>query len=137
MYVTTNEGKIEYVAASPYIVHAEMNKLYADIEHLLSAHLSMQEVFYYASLLHLVFVKIHPFEDGNGRTGRLIEKWFLAEKLGEKAWLIQSEKNYYSKHQTYYNNIRLLGLEYEELDYPKALRFLMMLPQSLIINEAK
>ncbi|NBB22878.1 hypothetical protein GVN20_26210 [Runella sp. CRIBMP] len=135
MYVTTDDGRIEYVAASPYLVIAEMGKFYTDLDNLLSATLSIQEVFYYASLLHLVFVKIHPFDDGNGRTARLIEKWFLAEKLGEKAWLIQSEKNYYLKHQAYYKNLRMLGLEYENLDYLKALPFILMLPQSLIINE--
>lgn len=132
MYVTTDDGRIEYVAASPFIVGSEMNKFYLDLEHLLSMDLTIQEIFYYAAFLHLVFVKIHPFDDGNGRTGRLIEKWFLAEKLGEKAWLIQSEKNYYRNHQTYYRHIRLLGLEYEYLDYAKALPFLTMLPQSLI-----
>lgn len=131
MYVTTNDGRIEYVAASPFLVVTEMDKFYTDLACLLSANLSVQEVFYYASLLHLVFVKIHPFDDGNGRTARLIEKWFLAEKLGEKAWLIQSEKSYYSKHQTYYKNIRLLGLEYEQLDYSTSIPFLVMLPQSL------
>ncbi len=135
MYVTTNDGRIEYVAASPFIVESEMNKFYTDLAFLLSVDLSVQEVFYYASFLHLVFVKIHPFNDGNGRTSRLIEKWFLAEKLGEKAWLIQSEKNYYLQHATYYKNIRLLGLEYQSLDYSKSLSFLAMLPQSLIINE--
>ena len=135
MYVTTNDGRIEYVAASPYLVIAEMEKFYTDLANLLSAKLSIQEVFYYASLLHLVFVKIHPFDDGNGRTARLIEKWFLAEKLGEKAWLIQSEKNYYLNHQAYYNNLRMLGVEYETLDYLKALPFILMLPQALIVNE--
>jgi Fic family protein len=133
MYVTTEEGKIEYVAASPYLVAAEMSKLYAGIQYLISSNLSTQEVFYYASQIHLVFVKIHPFDDGNGRTARLLEKWFLAEKLGEKAWLIQSEKNYYSQHQSYYQNLRRLGLEYEELDYTKALPFHLLLPQSLVM----
>jgi Fic family protein len=132
MYVTTDNGRIEYVAAPPFIVEIEMEKFYADLDLLLSSELSIQEVFYYAALLHLVFVKIHPFDDGNGRTSRLIEKWFLAHHLGEKAWLIQSEKNYYAQHQTYYRNIRLLGLEYEQLDYAKSMPFLTMLPQSLI-----
>ena len=131
MFVITDDGKIEYVAATPDIVQPEMDKLYSDLKMLLNAHLSFIEVFFYASLLHLIFVKIHPFEDGNGRTARLLEKWFLAEKLGAKAWFVQSEKNYYSQHQTYYNNIRKLGLEYPDLDYSQALPFLEMLPKSV------
>ena len=63
-------------------------------------HLTIEETFYFASMIHLMFVKIHPWNDGNGRSARLIEKWFLAQKLGEKAWYIQSEKNYYQNHQT-------------------------------------
>lgn len=133
MFVTTSDGRIEYVAASPFAVKDELTKWYNDLGTLLQKQLTVQEVFYFASLLHLVFVKIHPFDDGNGRISRLIEKWFLAEKLGANAWLIQSEKNYYINHQTYYRNIRLPGLEYDELDYSKALPFLLMLPQSLII----
>jgi Fic family protein len=134
MYVTTPDGRIDYVAASPAVVPAELEKFYADLALLLLENLSLKEVFYFASLLHLVFVKIHPFDDGNGRTARLIEKWFLAEKIGEKAWLIQSEKNYYQHHQLYYKNIKLLGLEYEELNYSNALFFLLMLPESLKLS---
>lgn len=133
MFVITDDGKIEYVAATPDIVSAEMQKLYDDIEFLLNADLSFEEILFYASMLHLIFVKIHPFEDGNGRTGRLLEKWFLAQKLGAKAWFVQSEKYYYSQHQTYYTNIRKLGLEYDDLDYNQALSFLQMLPQSVML----
>ena len=131
MYVTTPDGKIEYVAASPYEIEAEMEKLYNDIDLLLKQELSIQEVFFYASMMHLVFVKIHPWNDGNGRSGRLLEKWFLGQKLGDKAWFVDSERNYYQQHQTYYKNIRALGLEYAELDYSKALPFLLMLPNCL------
>lgn len=134
MFVITPDGKIEYVACLPNLVEKELNKLYADIEVLLKAELSTAEVFFFAALVHLVFVKIHPFEDGNGRTARLLEKWFVAQKLGGKAWFLQSEKLYYNQHQTYYNNIRLLGLEYDTLDYSKALAFLLMLPQALEIR---
>jgi len=131
MYVSTPDGKIEYVAATPNEVESEMKKLYADVDALLSMKMDIRDVFFFASMIHLVFVKIHPFNDGNGRTARLLEKWFLAQKLGEKAWFIQSEKNYYQQHQTYYHNLRALGLEYQDLDYDKAMPFLLMLPNSV------
>lgn len=134
MFVITNDGKIEYIAAEPHTVASEMDRFYHDLEVLVTADLSFDEVFFYASLLHLVFVKIHPFEDGNGRTARLLEKWFIAQKLGEKAWFVQSEKYYYNHHKTYYNNLRALGLEYHELNYGEALPFLQMLAES-VINE--
>lgn len=131
MYVSTPDGRIEYVAASPFEVEDEMKKFYHDVVVLLKMDMSIEEVFFFASFIHLVFVKIHPWNDGNGRSARLIEKWFLAQKLGEKAWFVQSEKMYYQRHQTYYKNIRLLGLEHAELDDNQALPFLLMLPASL------
>ncbi len=131
MFVTTKDGKIEYVACAPGMVKAELNKIYNDIDLLIKANLTFEEVLFFASMIHLVFVKIHPYNDGNGRTARLLEKWFLAQKLGDKAWFVQSEKYYYEQHQTYYANIRLLGLEYEVLDYLKAMPFLGMLVEAL------
>jgi len=131
MFVTTKDGRIEYVAATPIEVPSEMDKLYADLEILLGAELTISETFFFASMLHLVFVKIHPWNDGNGRSARLFEKWFLAQKLGYKSWFVQSEKYYYTQHETYYKNIRALGLEYPDLDYSKALPFLLMLPKSV------
>lgn len=131
MYVATDDGRLEYVATSPYELKAEMEKWFADVEVLLNTSMSAEEVFFYAAMLHLTFVKIHPWNDGNGRSARLIEKWFIAQKLGEKAWLLQSEKNYYNQHALYYTNLRKLGLEYEELDYNQALPFLLMLPNCL------
>lgn len=126
MFVINNEDKIEYVAARPEIVKAELDKLFHDIEVLQHSDLNPFEIFYYASLLHLVFVKIHPFQDGNGRTARLIEKWFLIERIGQKATSVQLEKNYYKNLKDYYTNIRQIGLEYDELDYSKGLDFLLM-----------
>ena len=126
MFVINSDDRIEYVAASPEIVKQEIEKLFDDIKTLLNTNLNYFEIFYYAALLHLVFVKIHPFQDGNGRTARLIEKWFLIEKIGQKAASIQLEKNYFKKLKDYYSNIKKLGLEYEELNYSKSLKFLLM-----------
>jgi len=135
MFVVTDDGRIEYIAASPGEVQSEMGIFFNDLELLLNLEMDFEEVFFFASMLHLVFVKIHPFDDGNGRTVRLLEKWFLAQKLGDKAWFIQSEKGYYEKHNEYYSNIRKLGIEYEHLDYSKGLPFLQMLPYSISNNQ--
>ena len=133
MYVSTPDGKIEYVAATPFEVPGEMEKFYEDITFLLEQELNLKEVFFFAALIHLVFVKIHPWNDGNGRSGRLIEKWFLSQKLGDKSWFVDSERYYYQNHQSYYNNLRALGLEYQNLDYGKAMPFLLMLVNSIAI----
>jgi Fic family protein len=131
MFVTTEDGRVEYVAIAPLALKAEMDKFYADIDVLVKQKLTIAEVFFYAAFIHLVFVKIHPWNDGNGRCARLIEKWFIAQHLGEKAWFLQSEKNYYQNHQLYYTNLRMLGIEYPKVDYSKATLFLFMLPKSL------
>ncbi len=129
--------RIQYEAASSAIVKNEFENLWNELDDLLQTKLNIMEVFYYAALLHVVFVKVHPFNDGNGRTGRLLEKWFLSSMLGEKAWYIGSEYHYYKNLQSYYNNLTRIGLFYDELQYEKCLPFLLMLAQSLIINEAK
>jgi len=126
MLIFNNKDQIEYVAAPATILETELEKLFFDVDFLLNEELTVQEVFYFASLIHLVFVKIHPFQDGNGRTARLIEKWFLYEKLGKLATSVQLEKNYYKNLEHYYLNIKILGLEYEELNYERALSFLLM-----------
>ena len=70
MFVLNSNDEIEYVATNPANVKNELDKLFSDIETLVSLKLNFYEIFYFASLIHLVFVKIHPFQDGNGRTAR-------------------------------------------------------------------
>lgn len=130
-----NTGRIQLEAAPFNIVEDEMNKLWQDTEKLKESELSAVEVFYYASFIHIVFVNIHPFNDGNGRAGRLLEKWFLAELLGEKAWYIKSEKYYYRNVNDYYKNLNRTGMFYEKVDYEKALPFLLMLPNAINYKE--
>lgn len=131
MYVFNEKSQIEYVAAPHQIVENELEKLISDIDLLLNTETSAVENFYYASMIHLIFVKIHPFFDGNGRSARLLEKWFLVQKFGENAVSIPLEINYYQNLQNYYYNIKRLGLEYDEFDYSKSLPFLLMTINSL------
>jgi len=126
-----SEGRLIYLAVEPEFIKQELEKLISDISILLKSQLSVTEIFYYAAFIHLVFVNIHPFVDGNGRATRLIEKWFLAKMLGENAWFITSEKNYWDNRPVYYKNLQI-GVNYYEVNYEKSIPFLLMLPNALL-----
>ena len=126
-----SEGRLIYLAIEPEFIKQELEKLFVDISVLLKSKLTTAEIFYYAAYIHLVFVNIHPFVDGNGRATRLIEKWFLAKMLGENAWCITSEKNYWDNRPTYYKNLQI-GVNYYEVKYEKSITFLLMLPNALL-----
>jgi len=123
-------GKMVYTGASAEIVIQEMQKLFHDIDLLRKRDLSITEIFYYSSMIHLTFVKIHPFADGNGRISRLVEKWFLASMLGKSAWFIQSEKLYQQRIKSYYKNVDI-GKTYDSINFGLSIPFLKMLPMAL------
>lgn len=119
-----------YLALEPENVESEMGRLFRDIEMILKSRITVLEAFYFASMIHLRFAHIHPFRDGNGRAARLLEKWFLAEKLGREYWKLESER-YYKEHLSdYYSNINL-GVNFYELDYTKSIGFLKLLIESM------
>jgi len=121
---------LAYMAVEPEFVAKEMKLFFQDLSELISSELNEVEVFYFASLIHLRFVHIHPFRDGNGRAARLIEKWFVAEKLGRDFWKIPSEEYYKINQARYYETLNL-GVNFYELNYDNCIGFLEMLPNCL------
>lgn len=121
---------LAYMAVEPELIKQEMSLFFQDLEQLISSELRETEVFYFASLVHLRFAHIHPFRDGNGRAARLIEKWFVAEKLGYDFWKMPSEEYYKENQSRYYETINL-GVNFYELNYDKCTSFLEMLPNCL------
>jgi Fic family protein len=119
-----------YLAIEAEYVKQKMKELFNDIELLINKDLNLEQIFYYASQIHLKFVHIHPFSDWNGRCARLLEKWFLVEKLWKELWKIKSEEYYKENRNKYYENINL-WVNYYELNYNNSLNFLLMLVTSL------
>lgn len=129
VYVYSRAG-MEYAAIEPEHVPSAMRQMFAEVKQLRSSKLNDARTFYHAALIHLVFVHVHPFMDGNGRAARLLEKWFLASKLGRDAWHVPSEMYYKENVAEYYQNIKL-GLNFYTLDYDRCMPFLAMLVKSL------
>ena len=127
--VSGKEG-IVYVAIDDKKLKKEFDSFFKDIEWLLKQDLNIEEMFYFSSMIHLQFEKIHPFNDGNGRAGRLLEKWFLSHFIKERAWMIESEKFYFENRLSYYENLSI-GIDYDHCDYSKSLPFLLMLPKAI------
>ena len=52
--------------------------------------------FVLAFLIHAHFVEIHPFEDGNGRTGRALMNWILMQASYPKIFVpVKLRQKYY------------------------------------------
>ena len=119
-----------YLAIEPEFVEKEMKTFFDGVAELIDSELTEEEVFYFASLVHLVFVHVHPFRDGNGRAARLLEKWFISAKLGQEFWKIPSEEYYKNNQLKYYKTIDL-GVNFYELNYDNCIGFLEMLPNCL------
>jgi Fic family protein len=124
------EGLV-YLAVEPEYIKEEMADLFSGINSILNENLTVEEVFYFASFIHLRLVHIHPFQDGNGRAARLLEKWFIAEKIGKQFWKIPSEK-YYREHQSEYYSAIAIGVNYYTLNYDRCLNFLTLLPECIL-----
>ena len=79
----------------------EMNRALSDLEKFINAKDGLFPLIK-AALVHAQFETIHPFLDGNGRTGRMLITFYLwKEQLLEKPVLFLS--SYFKKHQkTYY-----------------------------------
>ncbi len=132
MTISDYQMRIIYIAPPKEILYQVFTDFWQEVEEKLKVLSDLTEIFFWASMFHLRLELIHPFINGNGRIGRLLEKWFLSQFLEQKAWVVPSEFFYAYHLQLYYSAIReVSGNSYEKWDYSKALNFLLLLPSSL------
>jgi Fic family protein len=92
---------------------ASMNSSLSDLEKFIHIEDTIMPVIK-AGLIHAQFETIHPFLDGNGRTGRMLINFYLWEKqIIEKPVLFLS--SYFKKHQNAYYE-RLFGYHNGQID---------------------
>ena len=81
--------------------HTEVSKTIGDLEKFIHSKNLLLSPVIQAALVHAQFETIHPFLDGNGRTGRMLVTLFFAEKkIMEKPLLYLS--HYFRKHRDVY-----------------------------------
>lgn len=90
-------GNIVYMTPPP----SEVPILLKDLLHVINDETSMFPLLK-APLVHLVFEKIHPFLDGNGRVGRLLLQTILAKHAYHFHWLMSLEEALAQKKLLYY-----------------------------------
>lgn len=122
---------LEYMAVEPQHVAAEMHELFRVVADLLRKRQTAAECVFWGSWLHLMIALIHPFSDGNGRTARLCEKWFLAATQRDESFALPTEEQYWKNRSQYYATLKL-GVNYWEADMSNALPFLTLLPRSFL-----
>ena len=129
-----------YMAVEEEHVEKEMKILFEEIDFFCiknnplsspyQGEINTMKIFFFASYIHLRFVHIHPFMDGNGRMARILEKWIIANCVGKNIWSVQTEEIYKNNRQQYYDSINI-GVNFYERDYNKAFPFLSLLPNNL------
>ncbi len=99
-------AKMEYVRVGSHIAPApEQIQPMLDRALFAYAEFSTQSSNYFidrVALFHLEFERIHPFNDGNGRMGRVITNWQL-QKIGFPPVIIRNKEkqNYYDSFKEY------------------------------------
>lgn len=68
-----------------------------------------------SAILHYRFEAIHPFADGNGRTGRALALWELYRRGFDTNHVFSVDEFYWERRQDYYEALRKVHREGEDL----------------------
>ncbi len=80
-----------------------------------------------AAVAHAEFINIHPFDDGNGRTGRALTSFLMYRGGWWLRGFVSAEQVFGSDVQSYYSALRAFGTKYpgQEVDYTEWARWFL------------
>ena len=104
--------RLYYEAPPSHIVKSEMDSFIQWVNTNLSNKDDLPTLFF-ASIAHLRFEHIHPFEDGNGRIGRALAEHIISNRLGQPNFnsisktINMDKKAYYASIQETNNSLNI------------------------------
>lgn len=105
VFIENQNRQILYEGADVPIIQQEIGDLLAWLQD----HQFTLNPVLLAGILHLHFVAIHPFADGNGRTARALTSLFLALSQYDGDGSLVLDSYYASDRQAYYNVLQLVN----------------------------
>ena len=105
VYIENQDHEVLYEGADTNIMQREVEELLAWLE---ENQFSVNPVIL-AGILHLHFVAIHPFADGNGRTTRALTLLFLALSQYDSDGALSLDSYYATDRQAYYAILQLVN----------------------------
>jgi Fic family protein len=96
--------KVHYIAPPQESLDKEMNHFLKWVNEDVN-----QDVILKAGIAHLWFIMIHPFDDGNGRVGRAITDFILAQHYPKLMAIVSFSKHISLDRKGYYNALEVAG----------------------------
>jgi Fic family protein len=110
VHVVNNNGEIVFTPPHVNLIQNEMDNFVEWI----NQDIKLNPVIT-AGIIHYEFVRIHPFVDGNGRTGRSLEALFLYLKNFDVDRFFTLDEYYDNNRQSYYDALNSVDLETQDL----------------------
>ena len=110
VHVVNNKGEIVFTPPHVNLIHKEMENFVEWINHIIKLNPVIA-----AGIIHYEFVRIHPFVDGNGRTGRSLAALFLYLKKFDVERFFTLDEYYDNDRQSYYDALNSVDSETQDL----------------------
>jgi Fic family protein len=110
VHVVNNKGEIVFTPPHVNLIPKEMENFVEWINHIIKLNPVIA-----AGIIHYEFVRIHPFVDGNGRTGRSLAALFLYLKKFDVERFFTLDEYYDNDRQLYYDALNSVDSETKDL----------------------